>query len=208
MSAGMLQGLDFLAVREHELSEVAYHKETMQPGGMTYNSDATLRTRLFNERFAPNPQNPRKSVSERQISEIINIAGKIFKEGKHVEDMRLLSEAFTHLHDAEYAQSFIMSWTILERYLSELWKKKIQEKNVDGNRTSKLMDTNRWSADHLVEVLNLDGIIKEEDYDKFMDMKRKRNRFIHQGKQLFREDATQCFNMAKAIVVNRIELPS
>ncbi|NWG36745.1 hypothetical protein [Nitrososphaera sp.] len=205
MAVGMLRGLDFLAVREHELSTIEYNKETMTPGSMTYDPEVTLRTRQFLDRMGQGTSGyRRREIDEMTLRQIVAKAGRIFDEGKYVEDLRLLSESFTHFNDAEYAPSFVMSWSIIERHISKLWKKKVDEKDLDEDRTNKLLDTNRWSADYLLEVLNLNEEISEDDYDRYMEMKSKRNRFIHRGKQIVREDAERCFNIAKEIVVRKV----
>jgi hypothetical protein len=128
----------------------------------------------------------------------------LFERGKIVEELRLLSEAFTHINDAEYSQSFVMSWSIIERYISELWKKRLDGKDMDGERIGKLLNSAQWSVDYQLEVLNLSGEIADGEYDIFIEMKSKRNKFIHKGKQIAKEDAERCFNLAKNIVIRKI----
>lgn len=206
MTIGTLRNLDLFAVREHELSETGYNKETMQLGGYTF-SLSTMRSLLFEERYGQRilPYE-RREVSEQTLRGIIKEASDIFKEEKYIEELELLGEAFTHFNDAEYAQSFVMSWIIIERHVSELWRRRLDSKNFDHERMSKLLNPSQWSIDYLLEVLNMNGEINETEYDIFMEMKNKRNKFIHQGKQIAKEDAERCLNIAKEIVMKKLGL--
>jgi hypothetical protein len=58
----------------------------------------------------------------------------------------------------------------------------------------------------VLETLNLSGEINENQYGVFTEMKRKRNDFIHEGQQIAKEDAERCFNIAKEIVMKKLNM--
>jgi len=209
MAVGMLVGLEFLAVREHELSDVSYSEESKRITGYSFKG-STIRSVLFEERWGKPIylDYKKEEISESIVLGIIKAASDIFREHKMDDELRLLVEAYTHLNNAEYAQSFIMSWSVIERHLSGLWRKKLNEKNLDNDRVSKLLNTVQWSTDYLLEVLSLSGDLSDLEYDTFMDMKGKRNKFIHFGKQIAKEDAERCLSLAKDIVTRKLNLPT
>ena len=114
-------------------------------------------------------------------------------------------EANTHLQDAEYAQSFVISWIIVERNLATSWEAFLSEKNVRGDRESKLTDFNRWSTDSILETLNLAGTLPEREYKSLMELKSKRNSFVHRGRKITRDDADECMKLATGIMKHDLE---
>jgi len=106
-------------------------------------------------------------------------AEKLYPNLKAVEELRLFTESFTHFNESEYAQSFVLSWSIIERHLYELRTKKLAEMDLDEDRQSKLLNTVQWSTDYLIEVLSLSADISDLEYEAYGELKKKRNRFIH-----------------------------
>ena len=118
--------------------------------------------------------------------------------------MRLLNEGLTHLTNSEFAQSFIMSWSIIERHYYDIWFTLLSQRNIDHERSSKLTNPNQWSIDYVLEVLELENKIDENSYDLLMELKRKRNKFYYNGKQVAKDDADRSLQYAKKLLVNKI----
>ncbi len=200
MAVGTLRGLNLYAVREHELGEGNYNKEKKELGGSSYPLSTM---RMMQGDMLGRPFLTGSEVGPQQLQEVIREAERLYPNSKLVEELRLFIESYTHLHDSEYAQSFILSWTIIERYFYELWGKKLIDMDIDEGRQSKLLNTVLWSADYLIEVLNMTHDISEIEYEEYMELKGKRNRFIHKGKPVSKEDAERCIKTAREIVLKK-----
>lgn len=205
MALGYFHDLPLFAVKEHELSKASFNKETKTIGTMTW-SMGSIRSYLFNERFEQHSVETyqKRDVKKEKLEEILNDAKLIINIEKLGEELRLFNEANTHLGNSEYAQSFIMSWSVIERHFSDVWRTKLDQKDVDEERLGKLTNSSQWTIDFVLEVLNLGNEIDDITYDLLMELKRKRNRFYHRGKQVAKEDAERCLSLAKQILNSKI----
>jgi hypothetical protein len=200
MAVGTLLGLNLYAVRENELGQGNYDREKKELGGSSYPL-STLR--MMQADMFGRPTVPSTEVDSKKLQSVISEADSLYSNAKLVEELRLFIESYTHLSDSEYAQSFILSWTIIERYLYEVWGKKLMEMDIDEGRHSKLLNTVQWSTDYVLEVLSMTDDISEGEYEEFMELKGKRNRFTHKGKPVSKEDAERCIKTAREIVARK-----
>jgi len=205
MALGLFHDLSLYTVKEHELSQASFNKETKTIGGMTWNR-GSIRSYLFDIPFGTQviEHYEKREIDKEKFKKILDDAKIIIKFEKLSEELRLFNEANTHLINSEYAQSFIMSWSVIERFYSDTWRKKLDQKDMDEERLNKLTNSAQWSIDYVLEVLNLGGEIDENSFDLLMELKRKRNRFYHRGKQVTKEDAERCLAYAHLILVDKI----
>ena len=198
MAVATLQGLSLYAVREHEIGQGNFDKERMTIAGHSY-PISTVRM-MQNDLFS-RPYIQATKIEPARLEAIIQTAAKSFRNHKLVEELRLFVEAHTHFNDAEYAQSFILSWSIIERHLYELWARKLEDMDMDEDRIGKLRNQ---SIDYLIEVLSVAGDMNESDYEGYMELKGKRNKFMHRGKAISKEDAEKCLGLARSIVQKKL----
>lgn len=205
MAVGVLHDLSLFAVRENDLSSCWYDKTRQFITRRSWKSQS-MRSFLFIESFQPESTRMHKKlkIPILKMKEIISEADIIFRSEKLVEELRLFIESYTHLQNSEYAQSFIMSWSVIERYYSEIWRKKLDQKDLDHERSGKLTNPNQWSIDYIIEVLNLSGDIDDNEYELLMELKVKRNKFYHRGKQVIREDAERGLTITRSILSKKI----
>jgi len=206
MALGIFHDLPLYSVKEHELSQASFNRQTKDIGGMTWGM-GSIRSYLFEEKWGRKSSvemYEKKEIEKEKLEKIIEDARTISKFEKLTEELRLFNDANTHLANSEYAQSFIMSWSVIERYYSDLWRKKLDKKDIDEERLGKLTNSNQWSIDFIFEVLNLDGEIDDNFYDLLMELKKKRNRFYHRGKQVDIEDAKRCLTVSHQILLIKI----
>lgn len=206
MALGNLQGELLFAVRELDVSNVNFDREKLILTGKQWHSQ-TIRSMLF-EFTRPIDHYmgyPIKEISKEKLLLIIKQAFEVLKNEKLTENLRLYSEAFTHLKNSEYAQSFIMSWSIIERHYSDIWRKLLDDRDLDNDRFSKLTNTAQWSIDYILESLNLMEQINDNEYDLLMELKRKRNKFYHSGKIVSKEDAERCLDFIVIILDEKLK---
>lgn len=204
MATMTIEGIPAVAVRENELSETNLHPEGFYFSGYSIPT-STLRGYLFEERWSQRVlrYHERREIEPKKIKEIVEKARKIFESGEIGSDLILLVEAYTHYEDTEYSQSFIMSWIIIERDIMDLWERIVEYKKPNSRRKGKLLK--QWTLDDVLETLNINGQIDDEKYSTLVELKNKRNAFIHPpSKELSKEDALKCFEMTTEIVKRKV----
>lgn len=198
MAMGTLSGVTMYAVGEHEIGQGKLDREEMAIGG---HGIPMSTIRMMQSDFTRRPYFPGTPVEPSKMTSIINRAAGLFHDHKLTEELRLLIESYTHLNDSEFAQSFILSWSIIERHVYQSWLRKLDDMDLDEERLSKLRGQ---TVDYLLEVLNVAGDLPEPDYERYMELKVKRNKFIHKGKPIRKEDAEKCYEIAKQIIQARL----
>lgn len=201
-----LCGVPAQAVRESEIGAITFDEATMTT--MTYSMPMrTLRSMPILERRGQRLSfmSLRRVVTEDTFSEIIGKAERIYQHLDKSDELSFFLQALTHLEDTEFAQSFTMSWILVEKYLSQIWENFMREKKVYGERENKLTNPGMWSMDFVIETLNLGGVLSEQRYKLLMELKGKRNSFIHKGRAITKDDAEECLKMAKEIVLHDLE---
>ncbi len=207
MALGVFYKFPLHAVREYELVMANYDKQNLTVTNMQWNTE-TRRAHLMDDFFNPmySGSNVKTNVKSDTIKEILSNTEKLLVHEKLSEDMRLLNEGLTHFINSEFAPSFIMGWSVIERHYSDLWNTFLYQKNIDHERLSKLNNLGQWTIDYILEVLSLQDKIDENSFDLLMELKRKRNKFYHNGKQVTKEDADRCLKCAMKLVVEKINL--
>lgn len=205
MAVGVLHDLPLFAVRENDLSSGWYDVTRQFITRRSWNPQS-MRSFLFMESFQPESAliNKKLKVPVEKMKEIISEADVILRSEKLVEELRLFIESYTHLQNSEYAQSFIMSWSVIERHYSEIWRQKLNQKDLDHERSGKLTNPNQWSIDYIIEVLNLNDEVDDNEYELLMELKSKRNKFYHRGKQVNKDDAERGLAISRSILSKKI----
>ena len=207
MAYGAFYGFSLYAVREHELAQADYDAKNLTRVSVQWNFE-TRRAGLIDDsfNFQHNRLFRKTPMSLGIIQEILSNTEKLLVHEKLSENMRLLNEGLTHFTNFEFAPSFIMGWSVIERYYSDLWSSLLSQKNIEPARLSKLSTSGRWSIDHVLEVLELQDNIDESSYDLLMELKGKRNKFYHSGKQVTEDDADRCLKYAMRLLADKIAL--
>ena len=149
-----------------------------------------------------------QTISKEKLAEIISKAEAVFKRSDITEQVLFYLEASTHFAESEYTQSFTMSWIIIEKYLSGQWENFLRGKSIGGKRKDKLTNSTLWSIDYVIQTLAINGVIEDNEYRLLMDLKTKRNNFIHNGQKITKDDAENCLRIAESVVrqsVNSLE---
>jgi uncharacterized protein YutE (UPF0331/DUF86 family) len=81
-----------------------------------------------------------------------------------------------------------------------LWESYIRSKQSSKKRENKLKDPGTWSADHVLEILSLAGIIHQDEFDCLIVWKAKRNKVVHSGVRVSEGEASQCLAWAAKVV--------
>jgi len=118
--------------------------------------------------------------------------------------LRFLLEAYTHFQNSNYLEAFVLSWLIIEKDTYARWNRYLEEKNIGNSRKRKLENPSTWTADMIIEQLSLAGRISSGDYQKLISMKAVRNRIVHRGERVSKEQADESLEFAVRIVTEEI----
>ena len=196
-------GVDCLSARESELSEIEMTPESLDISSYTCQI-SSLRSLLMGGLTHDILSYQRKKVSRDLIEEILKRAEIIARDENLTELLVFLIEGYTHYFNSEYSQSFIVNWLIIERYLYELWEELLKEREIKGKRKNKLTNTAQWGIDYIIEALNFTNKISKEDYKILMEIKNKRNKFVHRGEIIDKSTSKRLLDFTFKIVRSKL----
>lgn len=202
MGTAILMGLSLHTIKSHEIANITINKQTFTVTGSSW-TESTYRMTLFHSFSTYRGAHfSRTKISHQDLEDIIE-KSKTLTKTEHLNKLKLLSGAYTHLDNDEFSQSFIMSWTVVEIHIHELWNKKIQTSGV----TKKIRDDlDRWDFYRVLEVLHLDKIVSNDDYYELKHLNGLRNDIIHDGHEVTKKQATQCYDLAKTIMRTELNI--
>jgi hypothetical protein len=191
--------LVFEAVRQKDVASLALDANTLkfvQGQGPDLTSLRHIPLRTPSGQLVPGPT---PVVSVNTIEEIIQQAERTrLKDSKRKERIVMLLESWTHILNCEFAESFTLSWLIIEKRINDLWERQIDSQlktdyaSVDEtdaklnkkikDRRSKLENYNLYTTDTKLEMLKFLGVLTLDQYDQFMRFKDVRNGIAHARK--------------------------
>ncbi|MEK7309315.1 MAG: hypothetical protein AAB038_00675 [Planctomycetota bacterium] len=199
MATALLLNIPFYAVKELELGTAEISPDKSEIGSRSMPMHVSLRTTAFEGEFTPKQRtgydfNITREISEEQVKETIKQAELFTKNETIAELLIYLLESYSYLQGSEYNQTFIMGWMVIEKFINYLWDKFLEQKSTEiiGDRKNKLKN---YTADRAVEILSLSGQINFKQYSLIIQMKNKRNRFLHKGEKVLEEDAKTIFKI-------------
>ena len=195
----LILGFDSLSVRESELSSTDMNSESKSLGGFSWRISDTKRPSPYSSYGLRKTAIPIDSMRE-----IIDIAEKVLRNDTLNDSILFLLESYTHLRDSEYSPSFIFSWFIIEKQISQLFDEMLSEKDVSKNRQKKYENHGKWSSDTKIEVLNFCGKITNEDYKHISKYNKMRNDFVHQNNKIDKDESIKLFELSKQIVKDQL----
>jgi len=192
----LLFGVNSISVRETELFSMEIDPESLSVGGFLWQFES--------KRFTPyNSHGLRKNaIPLDSMKMIIKVAENVSHDETINESVLFLLESFTHFYNSEYSQSFLFSWLIIEKYISQLFEEMLSEKKVSAERKKKFKTQDKWSTESKIEVLNLNERINSDDYNFFIRFNAKRNKFAHTGKTIDEKESNELFVFSQNIIKN------
>lgn len=206
----LVLGLPCHAVREPEIADIRVEPQTLTIAVVTWYSDvhesrfrdADLWGNVLPSALLLN----RTTIREDVLPSVVSIAEELTKDEVKRNLLAFLLEAYTLYQNAEYSQSFVASWLVLETHIQKLWKDFLGVKSLSKKRSKKLSDASRWSVDYMLEALNLADTIQLGEYRVLTRLKKLRNGIVHSGGKASKGEAEECFKLAFEITKTFCEL--
>ncbi len=204
-ATALLMDVPLHAHKYSELATLSFDKKTQKISGSNW-SESSLRTQMFSytRRFEPSRHTlVRLQISVKDMELILEEAKKIWKDGTKIDILKLILGAFTFFDSGEFSQSFILSWTVIEKHMYELWNKKLQSSKISNSRIRNLSD---WNVYRITEILHLDRTISDDEYYKIKNLRDLRNDLFHDGYGVTETQTEDCFKEAFGIVAKKVEI--
>ena len=96
---------------------------------------------------------------------------------------------------------------IVETFLARLWDEYVDSLERTKNDKDALKDFRSWTSYHYIEMFSVLGKITGETRDILNSSRKKRNQVVHERREVDKQEAYDCLNMARKILRNRIETP-
>lgn len=205
MGTGLLFGFPFFSVRDGDMSDFEANPKTFRIGSRQIIPRGNI-LRLFdrNKGYWEPDIHPHLSIKEEGFRKLLKMAEMITNESEVSDCLMLFVESYTSLQSSQYIQSFIVSWTIIEKYLYWMWG--IHLKNLDVNRERRdRLTGSEWTINRVIEMLEINNLITNDEYKVLTDLRKKRNNLIHGGEVIHEEDAKNCFEYASSTLILRTQ---
>ena len=186
----VFEELDVCIVRERELSDMEYDSNTRRVVSVSSSEDAA-RNELLEEIPDETTEYKTRYVELERMEEIFEKASMIYRDRNITENLVDLLYAITHIKNDDFSQSIIASWSIIESHLKEEWSQK-----HDIFEESKFPSTYKMIND-LEEKL-------KEKYVIFTELRNIRNRAVHRGKKVTRNEARMCVEISEEVVLRKL----
>lgn len=95
------------------------------------------------------------SIDVKEFTRVVGVLDVLTADQQLSDNLGLLLDSYTYLHQGQFTPAFVLTWTILERECNKIWHDHLVKKGISKDRLQKLSRTDRWSADDVIESLNL-----------------------------------------------------
>ena len=198
MACFLIRGLDVRAVRAKEICKAEI--DPIRNGVSSWMTEgSSIRTASLpigfehpNLAFLPEVEIDRLKG---MISEAEVVSGDQYVRSA----LSFLLEAHTHFESQEFRQSFVMSWFIIESWLNKNWADALTERNVSKTRKDRLNESDRITVAVRSEMLELLGVIGEAQLRKVNELRKIRNKVIHNGYDPIQPEAKDALEFAKEL---------
>ncbi len=205
MGTALLMGLDVHAHKNSELVDLSFNIKDNQVSISSW-TPSSLRNQLLDpmSRFMqPRQLIVRHEISIEEIISILEKAKEIYKNQRNLDSLKLILSSFTYYANEDFSQSFILSWTIIEKHLIDLWENKLNSSNISNTR---IKDLSNWDSHKITEILHLDGIISDDDYFDIVSLRGLRNNLFHRGQGVTEKQTQKCYQVAFEIITKSFEV--
>lgn len=126
------------------------------------------------------------------LEDLNNLYLKVFFNNLDLKDyFEITAKSLSELNLGNNSISLILSWSLVERYIHNLW---------DSASNSKLMNDKPQSIFWLIEELKSWNILDKNDADTIHRFRKKRNQIIHNSREIDFIVAKECLDFIKIII--------
>jgi hypothetical protein len=170
----------------------------------------SARTSLSQERdddFESWRQYDRQPIDVEKFNQLADRAAQYLAKPQDLDDLLLLAEGWALEFDQNSGRAaFLYGWMVIETVIDRVWEEYVENKlGRKGDDKDNLLNTRNWTTYHHVEVFNQIGVISNDAMAALTKLRKTRNSVAHGAQKPTKEDVRLCVNVAKQIVVNRLD---
>lgn len=202
MAISLLYDYEFHFIRENEIGPLSINPETLNFQS-TQLQGPNKRTDLSEDRWKDLSDIPlyvRTEVPKKDLIEIIESAEKLIITDGISNLIIILLGAITHFYNREFSMSFLMSWTLIEKKIVADYHSIIAEQIDKKKHDDKLKYRKFQTIDDKIEILRITGKLDNEEYEKYMCLKKNRNQIIHEGARTDETEAKKSLDLSIQII--------
>lgn len=202
MAISQLYDYGFHYIRENELGDISINPETFKIQSVQLEGP-NKRYDLFDDRWSDLTEISsyfRKEISSEDFIEIISAAEELINEDYKSNLLILYLGAMTHFYNREFSMSFLMDWTLIEKKIKVDYLTVIEEQIDNEEHHNKLKKRKFQTIDDKLEIIKLTGNMNNEDFERFIELKKLRNNIIHKGARVNELDTNKCLEISTHII--------
>ena len=146
---------------------------------------------------------PEISINADTLKEILSNTEKLLKHENLTCDLLFINDGYSHLIESDFRPSFILGWNVIETHYCNLWRTSQSHKNI-GKPSSNKKKPDRCQIFKILENLMCQGKIDEDSFTTLTELRKKRNDYIHERKQVTEDDAEQCLKCALNLIMKKL----
>lgn len=199
VGTAILMGYNFDAVRENDVGETTLSIDHRMIRNQVYPTSISRYTQASYEWGGINEEVVKSStkIGIDQFHKMVKKAEETLQDSESGKLVAFLAQAHAHLSSAEYLESYVMSWLIIERNLKSSLLRVLEERDVSKDRKDKV---ETWSMDTIIEQLEIMGLIDEDLYEELSTLRKKRNKLNHENYVPRESEALMCYKTAEKLV--------
>jgi len=202
MAISLLYDYEFHFIRENEIGPLSINPETLNFQS-TQLQGPNKRTDLSEDRWKDLSDIPlyvRTEVPNKILIEIIESAEKLIITDGISNLIIILLGAITHFYNREFSMSFLMSWNLIEKKIVADYHSIIAEQIDKKKHDDKLKYRKFQTIDDKIEILRITGKLDNDEYEKYMCLKKNRNQIIHEGARTDESEAKKSLDLSIQII--------
>ncbi|MCV0366332.1 MAG: hypothetical protein K5798_03575 [Nitrosopumilus sp.] len=191
MATSEMENLTSVAVRENDLVEIDYDKETQNITGYTYDQNIERNSSISSTDTMVSAD--AREVDQSKMEQIMEKASIVFEDHDFSIDIRNYVEMLSHLKDSEYPQAFLKGWAVIEHYVLQKWNHE--------TRTLSKNNSKYPTVDSMLK--DLKTVLSSNHYNIFMSLKKVRNEHLHKNQSITKKQAQNCLDASRKIIIEK-----
>lgn len=129
---------------------------------------------------------------------------RIVNKPQNMEFVSVMSKCLSNYNLKNYKTAFLLSWILVESYISELWMKAISKYGT--KRKKKLIYNKEFTVSVQSEILEIKRMLKKTQYTEIENLRKIRNAIVHRGHKCTKSESLKALDQLKKISLKRFNI--
>ena len=195
-------GYHFSPIYESSITKTSYEKDSQEiifPHDLWIFQESAIKIPTYGSIQGT------KEIPIETFENILENSIELSKNSELTEKIKIYFEAEEFYAKRNYSQSFVLSWILLEKYIHKKWSAHLTKKCVVGDKRRRDKLKKSWTADVIIETMNLSDQIDNKDYLELIELKSIRNNFVHGAKVIDKKQCDRVLEFALKLLKQEIK---